>query len=121
MPISITTQHNNNFRTGANLEETRLRPDKVKVAKFGRLFDMPVDGHIYGQPLYLPGVNIPGLGVRNVVYVATMHNSVYAFDAENSPGSRPLWHKSLGLLCNSRTIRLAAGLNTTTFRMRLAL
>jgi hypothetical protein len=96
VPISITTQHNDNFRTGANLEESTLRVDNVNVAKFGRLFDLPVDGHIYGQPLYVPNVDITGVGPRNVVFVATMHNSVYAFDADNPPGPKPLWHRSLG-------------------------
>jgi len=51
------------------------------VQTFGKLFELSVDGHIYGQPLYLPGVTIPGVGDRPVVYVATMHNSVFAFDA----------------------------------------
>src|SRR5205823_9483655 len=50
-----------------------------------------VDDEIYAQPLYVDGVNIPGVGVRNVVYVATNNDSVYAFDADNPAAAAPLW------------------------------
>jgi len=63
---------------------------------FGKLFSQPVDGQIYAQPLCVPNVAIPGNGTHNVAFVATMHDSVYAFDADTSAGSNapPLWHVS---------------------------
>lgn len=94
--VSVTTQRYDNFRSGLNLTETRLSPANVNVAAFGKMFTQPVDGAIVGQPLYLPNINVPGRGTHNVVYVATMHDSVYAFDADNNAGGndQPLWHVS---------------------------
>src|SRR6266851_4649668 len=66
-PASVLTQHNDNSRTGANLNETLLNTSNVNVNRFGKLFSRVVDGQIYAQPLYVPGVNIQGL--HNVVYV----------------------------------------------------
>src|SRR6266849_3701457 len=91
---TVTTWHYNNALTSANSTETVLTPSDVNVASFGKLSTKPVDGFIVGQPLYLPGVSIPGLGVHNVVYVATMHDSVYAFDADNA-STFPLWVTSI--------------------------
>ncbi len=83
--------HNDHARTGANLNETVLTTTTVNVSQFGKLFERAVDDEIYGQPLYVPGVTIPGVGVRNVVYVATNNDSVYAFDADNPAATAPLW------------------------------
>jgi hypothetical protein len=90
----VTTWHYDNARTGANTSESILTPSNVNAGAFGKLFSQPVDGFIVGQPLYLPGVSIAGQGTHNVVYVATMHDSVYAFDA-NNPNSAPLWMTSI--------------------------
>jgi hypothetical protein len=87
----VTTSQYDNARTGANLKETILTPQNVSAAKFGKLFSLKTDGDIYAQPLYLLGVEIPGKGKHNVVFVATEHDSVYAFDADGQP-STPLWH-----------------------------
>jgi hypothetical protein len=94
---AITTQHNDTFRTGQNINETILTPANVNVGSFGKLFSYPVDGYIYAQPLYLPDVDIPGNGIHNVVYVVTEHDSIYAFDADSNAGGNqtPLWHTSL--------------------------
>jgi Bacterial Ig-like domain (group 1)/Invasin, domain 3 len=90
----VTTYHYDNNRTGATLGESILNTSNVNVNTFGKLFSLPVDGEIYAQPLYVPGVAIPQNGVHNVLYVATEHNSVYAFDAESA--SAPLWKVNLG-------------------------
>src|SRR2546426_6600270 len=91
---SVTTWHYDNARTSANTSETVLTPSNVNSASFGKLFTQPVDGFVVGHPLYLPSVNLPGQGVHNVVYVATMHDSVYAFDADNA-NAAPLWMTSI--------------------------
>ena len=92
-PASVLTWHNDNARTGRNLNETTLTPTKVNSKQFGKLFSRAVDGQVYAQPLYVPNVDIPGLGNHDVVYVATEHDSVYAFDAEGTL-TRRLWHVS---------------------------
>jgi hypothetical protein len=88
---NVTTHHNDSARTGAVLTETVLNTTNVNVSQFGKLFERAVDDEIYVQPLYVAGVNIPGIGVRNVVYVATNNDSVYAFDADTPSASAPLW------------------------------
>jgi hypothetical protein len=91
--VSVVTYHNDLARTGQNLSEDALTPASVSSGQFGRLFTYPVDGQIYAQPLYLPGVMVPGKGIHNIVYVVTEHDSVYAFDADNNLAA-PLWHSS---------------------------
>lgn len=97
--VSIITERNDIARSSANLQETQLNIGNVNVGSFGKVFERAVDGHIYAQPLYLPGVNIGGRGPRDVVYVATMHNSVYAFDAHDPAAGAPYWHRSLEPSC----------------------
>jgi hypothetical protein len=80
---SVLTWQNDNFRSGQNLQETILTPADVKSATFGRLFTLGVDGEVDAQPLYVPGLTIPGQGVHNVLYVVTENDSVYAFDADH--------------------------------------
>ncbi|MBU6410408.1 MAG: hypothetical protein KGR98_08465, partial [Verrucomicrobia bacterium] len=102
---SVLTYHNNNARTGANTNETQLTLANVNTNTFGLLMKYPVDGYIYGQPLFVPGVNIPGKGPRDVVYVATENDSVYAFNADSNtgPGKGLLWLDSLGQGVNVAT------------------
>ncbi|MFY9905045.1 MAG: hypothetical protein WBX02_20915 [Terriglobales bacterium] len=113
----VTTWHYDNGRSGANPNETILTPQNVNSKQFGQLFNQPVDGQVIGQALYLPGVTIPGAGVHNVIYVATMNDSVYAFDADSATGSNanPLWHTSfLGNGVTTVPIKLQ-GCGGTTF------
>ncbi|MDP9267747.1 MAG: pyrrolo-quinoline quinone [Acidobacteriota bacterium] len=87
------TYHNDNLRTGQNLGETVLSSANVTPSTFGKLFTYTVDGYIYAQPLYVANLAIPGQGFHNVVYVATQHDSVYAFDADGRT-TIPLWRVS---------------------------
>jgi hypothetical protein len=88
---SVVTSQYDNARTGANSNEAILKPANVNPNQFGKLFSLPVDGDIYAQPLFLPQVNVPGKGKHNIVFVATEHDSVYAYDADN-PAGQILWH-----------------------------
>jgi hypothetical protein len=98
--VQVITQHNDVGRTGANLHERLLTTGNVRPGTFGKLFHRPVDGHIYAQPLYMPALAMPGHGTRNVVFVATMHNSVYAFDADDLTATLPLWQRRLEASCS---------------------
>lgn len=99
--LSVTTYMYDNTQSGVNAAETVLTPDNVKSG-FSLLSSCEIDGQAYGQPLYLAGLSISGQP-HNVVYVATCHDSVYAFDAD--AGGAPLWHDSF--------ISPAAGENIT--------
>ena len=89
----ILTSLADNARTAANTDETLLSPSNVNKNNFGHLFSQPIDYVAQAQPLYVPNVNIPGKGVHNVVYVVTMKDTVYVFDAEGNAGNNalPLW------------------------------
>lgn len=91
---AILTAQFNNSRTAANQTEKSLNTSNVNVGTFGKLFTFRVDGQVYAQPLYVPGLTING-ATKNVLYVATMQNSIYAFDADN-PAAAPIFHVSLG-------------------------
>ncbi len=96
-PLSVTTWNYDNTRSGVDSNETILNLANVNPNTFGKLFDIPADGMVLGQALYLPNVAISGKGTHNVVYAATMHDSVYAFDADSNAGANanPLWQVSL--------------------------
>ena len=90
----VTTQHNDSTRTGSNLSETVLTTTNVNSSQFGKLFERIVDDQVYAQPLILSGLDIPGVGLRNVLYVATVNDTVYAFDADDPAASAPIWKVS---------------------------
>jgi hypothetical protein len=89
----VLTHRNDNMRTGQKASESVLTPSNVNSTAFGKLFSLPTDGYVYAQPLYKSNVLIPGQGLRNVLFVATEHDSVYAFDA-NGRTTTPLWQLS---------------------------
>lgn len=91
----VTTYHNDLSRDGANTHEYALTPGNVKAATFGKLFSCTVDGAINAQPLWAANLNLSGKK-HNVVFVATQHDSLYAFDADsNASPCVPLWHANL--------------------------
>jgi hypothetical protein len=89
--FNVLTRNYDNQRTGANLSERTLLPSNVSPSTFGRVFQLSVDDQIYAQLLYASAVSIGG-ATRNVVYAATVNNSVYAFDAD--AGGGPLWTRN---------------------------
>src|SRR6267378_1571822 len=84
--VDVLTYHYDNQRAGQNLNETALTPANVNSTKFGKLGEFAVDGRVDAQPLYLSQVTIGGQK-KNVLYVATEHGSVYAFDADSVNGN----------------------------------
>ena len=80
--VSVLTQHNDNSRSGWNNSETVLTTANVNVQKFGKVFTLTVDDQVYAQPLVAGKVNIGG-GSHNVVLIATVNNTLYAYDGEN--------------------------------------
>jgi hypothetical protein len=93
-PHDVWTQHYDNARTGATLVETTLATSNVNGASFGKLFARSVDDQIYAQPLYLAGVPVAG-ATHNVVYVATVNNTIYIFDADDPAAAQPLVIRNL--------------------------
>jgi hypothetical protein len=81
--VDVLSSHNDLLLSGQNLQEEILTPANVNATSFGKLFSKPVDGYVYAQPLYKANLLIPNQGIHNVAFVATEHDSVYAFDTDN--------------------------------------
>jgi hypothetical protein len=90
---AVLTYHNDLARDGINAREFALTPRSVTTATFGKLFSCAVDGAVYAQPLWMRGLSIGG-GIHNVIFVATQHDSAYAFDADSQP-CLMYWHVNL--------------------------
>jgi uncharacterized protein (TIGR03437 family) len=107
--VNVLTYQYDNTRAGGNVSEYSLTKTNVSAKTFGKLFVFPVDGYVYGQPLYLANVAVSGKGTHNVVFVATEHDSVYAFDADSNTGanSSPLWQTSF--------LNAAGGVNSVPY------
>lgn len=96
--VSVLTQHNNNTRSGFNDKEIKLTTVNVNQQQFGKLFSLSVDDQVYAQPLIVANLIISG-AKHNVVFIATVNNTVYAYDGDTSnlywrknytaPGMRP--------------------------------
>ncbi len=114
--VAVWTYHYDNQRMGQNTNETILTPYNVNSTTFGKLFSYPVDGYVMAEPLYVPNVNIPGRGTHNVVFIATEHDTVYAFDA-NSAGTNGglLWSTNLG---SSAVTTIVGGFTNRNFGTR---
>jgi hypothetical protein len=92
--LNVLTYHNDNMRTGQNLAEKILTPRNVNQSSFGKLFNLSVDGKVDAEPLYVSNLAIGGRARHNVVFIATEHNSVYAFNADSG---QQYWHVSLSI------------------------
>ena len=102
--LNITTERYDNSRTGANLNETVLTTSNVNSSQFGKVYSYTVSGSVQAQPLYVAGLTIPGKGVHNVLYVVTMNDIVYAFDADsNAVNGGILWTLNLANSANQVT------------------
>jgi hypothetical protein len=91
--------------SGATLTESTLNTSNVAPGTFGLVFNLPVDDSVYAQPLYVPNVSIPNQGTHNVVYVATMSDTLYAFDADI--GGAPLWSVNFASLVGATPVLIA--------------
>ena len=87
--VTVPVNRYDPFSHGANIHEQHLNTGNVNGEQFGKAFSYYVDGAVYAQPLFISNVNAGAKGIHNVLYVATMNDKVYAFDA-TQPGP-PLW------------------------------
>jgi hypothetical protein len=91
--------------SGAALSEITLNTSNVAADTFGLVFKLPLDDSVFAQPLYVPSVAIPNQGTHNVVYVATMSDTLYAFDAD--AGGAPLWSVNLASRVGATPVPIA--------------
>lgn len=109
--VDVLTNNYDPYRTGANLNESTLNALNVVPETFRRLFSYQVDGPVFGQPLIATRVELPGHGLRDVVYITTANNSVFAFDTQGE-GKVLLWRRTLVQLPDGRAARVSGILST---------
>ena len=95
----VLTNHNDDARSGANTHETILTPANVNQQHFGMLFKHVVDDQVYSQPLIATGLKVNG-GTHDIVFITTVGNSVYAFDANDATAAKPIWQVNFGTPAN---------------------
>jgi hypothetical protein len=108
--VNVYTRSYNPGRTGANLQETILTPANVNSKTFGKLFTVPTDGEVYAQPLYVSNLAIAG-GTHNVVFVASMRNTVYAIDADNGT---IYWQQNFGTPVTPQNVQYDQNISWST-------
>ena len=96
-PVTVPTWRYDLTHQGQNTNETALTPANVNVNSFGKLFSLATDGAMYAQPLYISGLTMSDGLVHNVLFAASEHDSVYAFDADSNGGTNanPIWQITL--------------------------
>ena len=93
--VNVVTQHYDQGRTGWYNRENQLTKSNIGLGSFGRIFSRPVDDQLYAQPLIVQGVDLGISGKKNIVYLATVNNSVYAYDADSPKVALPYWQVNL--------------------------
>ncbi len=94
--VDVLTAQYNLSRTSSNLQETVLTRSNVNSGHFGKLFSRTMDAPFYAFPLIVTNFEVPGVGLRNLVFIATLGNTVYAFDADDPKADTPYWSVNLG-------------------------
>src|SRR5580700_387624 len=94
--VDVLTAQYNIYRTSSNGEETILTRANVNSSQFGKLFSRTVDAPFYAFPLIVTDFEVPGVGLRNLVFIVTLGNTVYAFDADDPNATNPYWSVNLG-------------------------
>jgi hypothetical protein len=123
--VAVLTQHNDLNRSGANLQEKLLNIGNVNTNQFGLVFSRTVDDEIHTQPLIVTNVNVLGRGTHNLAIVATVNDTVYAFDADDASVVTPYWQTNflkLGVVAPRNTdMTGACGGNYNDFAGRMGI
>jgi len=94
--VDVLTAQYDLSRTSSNIQESILTRSNVNSSQFGKLFSRTLDAPFYASPLIVTNFNVPRVGLRNVVFIATLGNTVYAYDADDPNATSPYWSVNLG-------------------------
>jgi len=123
--VDVLTSRYSADRAGANLRESILTVAGISGSRFGKLFEHETRGDIYAQPLIKTAVEIPGLGNRDLVYIATAENHLYAFDATSASERQPYWYVDPTLLgvpaARNSVTDLASGQKYLNFESKIGI